>query len=340
MSLGLYHAPLEAPADTPPFRSDDATIRGIILWHQNNPSRGASSDAAESERRRLWGLFIAWQPEPATQQSFGDRRHDTCKPFELLNFINSQQGLKSKWSRRRWSATLQAPFNAAERLGLIVKNPFRGVSFKGRLKKGRDWSGDEYQALLRGAPAVFRRFIVGVRFSGLRPGELRGLEWPNIRQQAGAIVIDDHKTSHLTDEPRHIPIPHVLLKLLGWLKRHNPAGSRHVFLNRFGQPWTCKALTKRLAALRLKIGLPDDVKLHGGRHTFATHAVMNGVPIAALMELLGHRLLATTQRYLHVGDKVEHLAEAMERAVAPAKPKPKKPAARQDQPTPLFDHLP
>lgn len=37
--------------------------------------------------------------------------------------------------------------------------------------------------------------------------------------------------------------------------------------------------------------------IHDARHTFAVHAVMNGVPESRLQRLLGHSHPATTRRY-------------------------------------------
>lgn len=339
LPIRLYHAPAQTAAESPPFHAADATVAGIIAWHRDNTARKIDSRLAEAERRRLWSLFVAWQSD-STKPAMGEWRYDLCRPFHLLQFINGQADVDSDWTRRRWNATIQAPFNAAEKLGLIVKNPFRGLTFT-EGDQGRDWTDEEYRALLRGSPPILRRFIVGIRFSGLRPGEARELVWPAVHFETAAIVLERHKTRRVTKRPRRVPICATLAKLLRWQKSHNPPAARHVFLNSFGRPWSCKALTKRLAALRAKLGLPDDVKLHGGRHTFATRAVMNGVEIASLMEILGHRLLATTQRYTHVGDKVDHLAASMEQAVkVPKKPARPRPAqARHDDPTPLFDGL-
>lgn len=54
----------------------------------------------------------------------------------------------------------------------------------------------------------------------------------------------------------------------------------------------------------------DDVRIHDLRHTFASHAVMNGTPLAIVSKLLGHSKIGTTMRYAHLADK--ELAEASE----------------------------
>jgi site-specific recombinase XerD len=55
----------------------------------------------------------------------------------------------------------------------------------------------------------------------------------------------------------------------------------------------------------------DDVNFHTLRHTFASWAVMRGVTLKELQELLGHASLAMTMRYAHLAP--EHLRTAVTR---------------------------
>ncbi len=54
-----------------------------------------------------------------------------------------------------------------------------------------------------------------------------------------------------------------------------------------------------------------DVRLHDLRHTHASHAVLNGVPVPVVARLLGHSDIRTTLRYAHLGDR--EIVEAAER---------------------------
>ena len=61
----------------------------------------------------------------------------------------------------------------------------------------------------------------------------------------------------------------------------------------------------------------EDVRLHDLRHTFASHAVMSGVPLPIIAKLLGHSRCSMTLRYAHVHDKdVEAAAERTGMAIA------------------------
>ena len=66
-------------------------------------------------------------------------------------------------------------------------------------------------------------------------------------------------------------------------------------------------LQKSWRRVRTKAEL-EDVRIHDLRHTFASHAVMGGTPLAIVSKLLGHSQIATTMRYAHLADS--ELAEA------------------------------
>ena len=60
----------------------------------------------------------------------------------------------------------------------------------------------------------------------------------------------------------------------------------------------------------------EDVRLHDLRHTVASRAAMNGVPLPVVAHLLGHNNVSMTMRYAHVGDReIEAAAERVCRAV-------------------------
>ena len=61
----------------------------------------------------------------------------------------------------------------------------------------------------------------------------------------------------------------------------------------------------------------EDVRLHDLRHTVASHAAMNGVPLPVVSRLLGHSDPRTTLRYAHLGDReIEAAAERVGKSIA------------------------
>ena len=60
----------------------------------------------------------------------------------------------------------------------------------------------------------------------------------------------------------------------------------------------------------------EDVRLHDLRHSVASQAAMNGVPLPLVARLLGLGNVRMTMRYAHVGDReVEAAAERVGQAI-------------------------
>ena len=60
------------------------------------------------------------------------------------------------------------------------------------------------------------------------------------------------------------------------------------------------------------------------RHTFASHAVLQGIPLPVVSRLLGHKRPSVTLRYAHVGDReTEAAAERIGTAIAKLIDKPR-----------------
>ncbi len=63
----------------------------------------------------------------------------------------------------------------------------------------------------------------------------------------------------------------------------------------------------------------EDVRLHDLRHTFASHAVLQGIPLPVVSRLLGHKRSSMTLRYAHVSDReTEAAAERIGVTIAQA----------------------
>lgn len=81
------------------------------------------------------------------------------------------------------------------------------------------------------------------------------------------------------------------------------------FRSRFGRRLSRGGIYERVRTWgqRSRVGIP--LSPHRIRHTFATHLVRAGVGLVTIRDLLGHRLITSTQVYLHVtGDDLRAAA--------------------------------
>ena len=146
-------------------------------------------------------------------------------------------------------------------------------------------------------------------YTGLRVGEVCGLQWADIDFQKQMLTVrktvqriwTGNGTKLTVGTPksrtscRSIPVPEFLMKLLRNYRQDDNSyllsGTEHVT-----EPRT---LQHRFKAVRKKANLPS-VNYHSLRHMFATNCIRIGFDVKTLSELLGHSSVETTlNRYVH-----------------------------------------
>jgi len=133
--------------------------------------------------------------------------------------------------------------------------------------------------------------------TGLRKDEIISLKWPMIDWQHAVFNLPDTKTGQ-----RSVPVSSQVMALLREIQEHTGhPRTGYVIRSRTGRRLT--SLNKTWERIRVMAGIPD-VRLHDLRHSFASDALMGGVPLAIIGKILGHRQPTTTQRYAHLSDRV------------------------------------
>ena len=164
-----------------------------------------------------------------------------------------------------------------------------------------------HEAAMQTEPSHFRRSLIRlhrvVRFAvntGLRLQELRGLKWKDVDRTAGRLNVlgkgDKHRSVPLFDDARA-----VLDEIVADHEEQfeaSPPPDLEVFA---GLPYydTSGQVTRflREAKLKHKVGRKA---VHLLRHTFASWAVMAGVPLYTVKEWMGHSTVTTTEIYAHL----------------------------------------
>jgi site-specific recombinase XerD len=101
---------------------------------------------------------------------------------------------------------------------------------------------------------------------------------------------------------RVIPLNPRLAELLStYVQARGPAlASAPFFRSRFGRLLSRGGVYERVRTWGQRSRIGVRLSPHRMRHTFATHLVRAGVGLVTIRDLLGHRLITSTQVYLHV----------------------------------------
>lgn len=175
------------------------------------------------------------------------------------------------------------------------------------------WELERYEAMVEAAAQLGPSGLAVILLMGdcgLRMGEVIGLEWSHVRWKPAPVIVvqRSYAAGHFgppkSARPRTVPmttrtaaalraVPRTLH--LPWvITRDSKWGSGHA--TRGSLTW--------LVHLAERVVQPDiasgDVQLHKLRHTYVTRLAAAGVSARDIMELAGHRDLATSLKYMHV----------------------------------------
>ena len=144
-----------------------------------------------------------------------------------------------------------------------------------------------------------RRAVLLMLYAGMRMGEVIGLRWRDVDLDHAMLLVRDGKGGRSRSIPLH-PVLLAELRTASGLPQHAVAGTME------GTPLV-REIDHLFRRWLRKNGI--EISAHQLRHSFATELMRQGVNLRAIQELLGHKQLETTQRYLMV--EVEHLREAV-----------------------------
>jgi site-specific recombinase XerD len=130
----------------------------------------------------------------------------------------------------------------------------------------------------------------------------------------GTLRIDGRKTGH----ERRLPLPELVLKCLdAYLPlRHNQLeqsgrlGERALFVSRNGNRLKSFAISNGVHAISRSAQVPLH-SLHQFRHSCASDLLEAGVHVAEVQRILGHCVVSTTVRYVHIADPQRRAAIAL-----------------------------
>ncbi len=201
-------------------------------------------------------------------------------------------------------AIVQQVLNWAVDQELLDTSPVPKYKKPAAHSRSRVITTEEFSAIFRKSDRNFRRFLIALRLTGCRPGEVRKLIWEWVDLERGLWIIPEHKTIDRMKQPRPriIPLPRTLYMMCRWLARRPHDADDHVFLNGLGTPYTMDCVVRKMARLRERAGIKakggEQIVLYSNRHTFGTES-SGKISDIELAELMGHTDVRTTQRYTH-----------------------------------------
>lgn len=276
-------------------------------------------------------------------------------------FVTSveDRGLRAN-SVSRIKRCLSSIFTAAVQKEIMRRNPISNTVLIKHEPAATSWL-DEQQtmqviaALDEQPDFQFKVMINTLLFTGMRGGELCGLQWKDVDFEHGVIYIrhtlayirnvgqprGQRKETHgnasvyelqstkTRSSERYVVVPASLLALLLQHKQRQDelraqAGNAWidndmVFTGAFGKYYAEPLLNKKFKGLVHKLGLPESLHIHSLRHTTASLLINANVPPKVIAEQLGHASTQITQDiYSHIfASSRARAAQALDIALTP-----------------------
>lgn len=193
---------------------------------------------------------------------------------------------------RQWEQGQRVPLNPAAKVKLFPEKP----------KQLRVISADEFVKLYNSASDSLKTLLMIAVHTGLRRSEILNLKRPDINFEDKYIIVRESKNGEI----RHVPINSLLMETLEAVV--DKAGSGYLFPGKDNAP--IKSVKKAFLGALRRSGIPR-LRFHDLRHSFGSKLSMAGVDIATIQELVGHKDISATKRYLHPSP--EHKKAAVER---------------------------
>ncbi|MFP5386980.1 MAG: tyrosine-type recombinase/integrase [Bacteriovoracia bacterium] len=221
-------------------------------------------------------------------------------------------------SRKGILKHIKRVFAMAVEEGVLAKNPAKGVKVKVPESKKLVFNKTEIHTLLDEAKKrnhpFFNHWVLAL-LTGMRTGELYALQWSDIDFESGFISVNKSWNRKNGFGPtksslcRVVPISEELSRFLRILRKDSPSLTSPV-LER-NSDWEAGIQAKVLKEFCQKIGITP-IRFHDLRATFITQLLLQGVPVAKVMAIVGHAELKTTMVYVRlVGNDVRGVTEEL-----------------------------
>ena len=210
----------------------------------------------------------------------------------------------------RCLALLSKMFSLAIEQGERTDNPCIGIE-RNQENKRDQWFGlNDIETLMHVlAKEEDQHQANGIRLlflTGARVGEVVSAEWSHFDLDRGMWIKPPSKTKQR--RVHRAPLSSGALEILWRMLASRDVSSPYLFPSPKDPAGSHRGdFHKFWRSVRDKAAL-GNARLYDARHTYASHLIVNGVPLGVIGALLGHSQPATTARYAHVGDTAARAA--------------------------------
>jgi len=260
--------------------------------------------------------------EKRTREEFGHLRLDKITVKDIQKYVKKLHDLgKSTKTIKDYVAMISSAFRYATKNGLLSKNPCSNITYPRDDSKEREIltiaEAQHLLLLLQKEPDENLQYVVFMTiaiYTGLRRGELFGLEWKDFDFEADLVSIrraayQCKALGHYTDTPKtkagrrtlklSDEVMNLLVRYRGYqkMKAESLADKWHetdrLFTAWNGLPMHMKAPEKFYKAFYAKHNLKS-VTLHSLRHLNASILINAGLDVKTVQTVMGHSSATTT----------------------------------------------
>ncbi len=164
---------------------------------------------------------------------------------------------------------------------------------------------EEVEQLLTAASPQDVALLTTAPKTGLRQGELIGLQWPDVDLIRAKLHVKRTIWRGVEGTPkggntRTVDLPQSVVDAL---KAHRHLRGPFVFCQENGEHLTPGMMDHLLITTLKRAGITREkgtIGWHDLRHTYGSHLAMRGIPMKVIQELMGHATLDMTMRYAHL----------------------------------------
>ncbi len=246
---------------------------------------GSANRDKKKEKQRAEYWSTVWGSQALKEISFEDLRQHRAKMLASGDYKPA--------TVNRYMSSIRRMLTLAVQDGVLDRHPMKGLKFLPEPQKDRFFSEEELRHLQNSlSPDEWRAAAIALG-TGMRLSEQYGLQWKHVDEEARTLTIPLSKSN----KTRRVPISEEVMRLF----REQFSDSPWVFPDPLDplKPQAPYPISDRFTDRLIQAGITG-ASWHTLRHTFASRQLREGTDIVTVSRLLGHSVLQTTMRYVHL----------------------------------------